>query len=443
MVTDSTTDAVVGFEDLGLSDESIQTIRAAGYLVPTPIQEKAIPVILDGCDVVGSAQTGTGKTATFTIPAVELLAGRGGTLAVVLSPTREIAQQTADTFEIFGKPRGVKTAVLIGGVDMKPQLEALKTYPQVIVATPGRLVDHLERGSVWLEYVELVILDEADRMLDMGFMPQINRIMNEIPKNRQTLLFSATIPPPIEKLTQTMMYDPVRIAVGKPLAAASSVDQELWLVEPKRKSSELRKILREEPGTIIVFTRSKKGAVELWQSLHSNGHYDVTMLHSDRTQEQRMQALADFKSGKHRVLIATDVAARGIDVANVAHVVNFDLPLVPEDYVHRIGRSGRASAKGRATTLCTYQDKRLLHDIEKMLGKPIPVTRNTLEGGAGGPGGETRSANQSERGPRPQNTSGNPSGKPGQKPGQKRRRRRGGRNRNGKGPGAPNTGGES
>ena len=374
---------IVGFEDLGLSEEALKLIRAAGYLVPTPIQEQAIPAILDGYDVIGSAQTGTGKTATFTLPVVEQLAGRGGTLAIVLSPTREIAQQTFDAFETFGKPRGVRAVVLIGGVPMNPQLEALKTYPQVIVATPGRLVDHMERGTVWLDYVEIVVLDEADRMLDMGFMPQISRIMAEVPKDRQTLLFSATIPPPIEKLTRTMMYEPVRIAVGKPLAAASSVHQELVLCDPNRKMSELRRILKEEAGTIIVFSRSKKGVVELWQSLHSAGVYDATMLHSDRTQEQRSMALADFKAGKYRILIATDVAARGIDVANVAHVVNFDVPFVPEDYIHRIGRSGRASATGKATTLCTIKDKRLLHDIEKMLGKPIPVTRDATSADGG------------------------------------------------------------
>jgi ATP-dependent RNA helicase RhlE len=387
---------IFGFEDLKLSPEMLETIKKAGYFVPTPIQEQAIPVILEGRDVVGSAQTGSGKTATFAIPIVERLAGRGGTLAVVLSPTREIAQQTFDTFEVFGKPRGVRSVVLIGGVDMKPQLESLKTYPQVVIATPGRLVDHMERGSVWLDYVEVVVLDEADRMLDMGFIPQITRILSDLHADRQTLLFSATFPPAIEKITKTMMYEPTRISVGKPHSAAASVEQVLWLCEPNKKMSELKKLLREETGTMIVFSRSKKGVVELWQSLHSAGHYDVTMLHSDRTQEQRMQALADFKSGKFRVLIATDVAARGIDVANVAHVVNFDVPLVPEDYIHRIGRSGRASAKGKATSLVSFKDKRLMHDIEKMLGKPVPVTRDTTE--SQGSEGSSRQPSRDDRG---------------------------------------------
>lgn len=344
-------------------------IEKAGFTAPTPVQEKCIPVALEGKDLIGTAQTGTGKTATFALPMVERFAGRRGTYGLVLAPTREIAQQTQATFEKFGKPRGVESIVLIGGVNMRDDDKALATYPQVIVATPGRLCDHLDRGNIWLDFIEMVVLDEADRMLDMGFADQLARVMQDCPATRQTLLFSATMTAPVEKLARKIMRDPVRVSIGAPQSTATTVEQYARFIPEERKNSELRRIIREEPGSIIVFTRSKMGATKVWRSLHSSGVYDATYIHSDRLQTHREQALAEFKEGKYRILIATDVAGRGIHVEGVAHVVNYDLPMEPEDYVHRIGRTGRAGATGRATTFVTPRDRGHLKQIEKLIGK--------------------------------------------------------------------------
>jgi ATP-dependent RNA helicase RhlE len=362
---------VSNWEDLKLSAEALNLIQQAGYAAPSPIQMQCIPVALEGSDVIGTAQTGTGKTAAFTLPMVERFAGRKGTYGLVLSPTREIAQQTQATFEKFGKPRGVESVVLIGGVNMREDDKALATYPQVIVATPGRLCDHLDRGNIWLDFIEVVVLDEADRMLDMGFTDQLNRVMQDVPPTRQTLLFSATMTPSVEKLARKIMHEPVRIAIGAPATTATAVEQYVRFVTEEQKNTELRRIIREETGSIIVFTRSKIGATKVWRSLHSSGIYDATYIHSDRLQSHREQALAEFKEGKYRILIATDVAGRGIHVEGVAHVVNYDLPMEPEDYVHRIGRTGRAGASGRATTFITPRDKGVMRQIEKLIGRSL------------------------------------------------------------------------
>jgi ATP-dependent RNA helicase RhlE len=258
---------------------------------------------------------------------VERFIGKQGTYGLVLAPTREIAQQIQASFEIFGTPRGVRSIVLIGGIDMKIDEAAIATYPQVIVATPGRLCDHLDRGNIWLEFIQMVVLDEADRMLDMGFTDQLSRIMQDVPASRQTLLFSATFTAPVEKLARKILQDPVRIAIGKPQATATTVEQAVRWMSESEKNRELRRLIQEEQGSIIVFTRSKQGATNVWRSLHSNGVYDATYIHSDRLQSHREQALAEFKEGKYRILIATDVAARGIHVDAVAHVINFDLPM--------------------------------------------------------------------------------------------------------------------
>jgi ATP-dependent RNA helicase RhlE len=358
----------VNWEDLKLSPETLEFIQKAGYAQPTPVQAGAIPVAMEGKDVIASAQTGTGKTASFVLPMVERFAGKQGTYGLVLAPTREIAQQIQATFEIFGAPRGVRSIVLIGGIDMKIDEAAIQSYPQVIVATPGRLCDHLDRGNIWLEFIQMVVLDEADRMLDMGFTDQLSRIMQDVPSARQTLLFSATFTAPVEKLARKILHEPVRIAIGKPQSTATTVEQSVRWMSESEKNRELRKLINEEKGSIIVFTRSKQGATNVWRSLHSNGVYDATYIHSDRLQSHREQALAEFKEGKYRILIATDVAARGIHVDAVAHVVNFDLPLEPEDYVHRIGRTGRAGATGRATTFVTPRDRALLKQIERLIG---------------------------------------------------------------------------
>ena len=361
------------WKDLNLSPETLELIAKAGFQTPTPVQAQAIPLAVEGFDLIASAQTGTGKTASFVLPMVERFAGREGTFGLILCPTREIAQQTQATLELFGKPRGLRSMVLIGGIHMRLDAEAIQTYPQIIVATPGRLCDHLDRGNIWLDFIEMVVLDEADRMLDMGFADQLARVMQDVPESRQTLLFSATMPPKVEAFARKILYKPKRVAIGKPLAAAKTVSQHLLWMKEEAKGHELRKLLREEPGTVIVFTRSKDMASRVWRSLHSRNFYDATFIHSDRPQDQREQALADFKAGKYRILVATDVAGRGIHVDAVAHVVNYDLPLEPEDYVHRIGRTGRAEATGKATSFATARDHRLLRQIEQLLGNPIPA----------------------------------------------------------------------
>ncbi|OFZ05740.1 MAG: hypothetical protein A2070_09660 [Bdellovibrionales bacterium GWC1_52_8] len=398
------------WSSLGLSQEALALIEKAGYTTPTEVQTQAIPHALAGEDLIASAQTGTGKTAGFVLPMIEKFAGREGTYGLILCPTREIAQQTQAVIEIFGTPRGVRSIVLIGGINMRRDAEAIQSYPQIIVATPGRLCDHLDRGNIWLDFIKVVVLDEADRMLDMGFSDQLSRIMQDVPEERQTLLFSATMSPTVERFAQRILFKPVRVAIGRPLSAASTVTQKLFWMKEESKNRELRRLLKEEPGSIIVFTRSKDMASRVWRSLHSRCVYDATFIHSDRPQDQREQALADFKSGKFRVLIATDVAGRGIHVDNVAHVVNFDLPLEPEDYVHRIGRTGRALATGKATSFATPRDRRLLADIEKLLGHAIPSetidvssadmnsssSRGPSRGPSRRPGGNSRNT----RGPR-------------------------------------------
>lgn len=445
------------WESLGLSEAALELIRTAGFTHPTPVQAQTLPYALEGEDLVASAQTGSGKTASFVLPMVEKFAGREGTFGVILAPTRELAQQTQQTIEMFGKPRGVRSIVLIGGVDMKLDAQAISTYPQIIVATPGRLCDHLDRGNIWLDYVEVVVLDEADRMLDMGFADQLSRIMSEVPENRQTLLFSATMPPGVEKLAQKILYNPRRVKIGAPVSAAKTVEQRLIWMKEESKNRELRRLLREEPGSIIVFTRSKDGATRVWRSLHSAGVYDATYIHSDRLQSHREQALAEFKEGKYRVLIATDVAGRGIHVDGVAHVVNYDLPREPEDYVHRIGRTGRAGQTGKATSFVTPRDRGLLRLIERTIGREIPGI--FIDGlGSGGEDREQGPHGSHERQARPQSPkpqhskelalrqqgpnaggpTGGEAGSAGSEEGQKRRRRRGRRGGRGRhGGGAP------
>ena len=369
---DSKTDPL-SWETLGLSPEALDLIKKADYRAPTPVQAESIPLALEGNDVIASAQTGTGKTASFVLPMVDRFSGREGTFGLILSPTREIAQQTQATLQIFGAPRGIRSIVLIGGIDMKIDAAAIQTYPQVIVATPGRLCDHLDRGNIWLDFIKVVVLDEADRMLDMGFADQLARIMMEVPKERQTLLFSATMSPSVESLAKKILHNPKRVAIGRASSAATRVEQRVIWMKEESKNRELNRLLNYEKGSIIVFTRSKEGASRVWRSLHSRGVYDATYIHSDRLQAHREQALAEFKEGKYRILIATDVAGRGIHVEDVAHVVNYDLPMEAEDYVHRIGRTGRKEASGKATSFATGRDRGLMQRIEKLLGFPVPA----------------------------------------------------------------------
>ncbi len=377
----------MNWTDLGLSETTLETIAKAGYANPTPIQIESIPLAIAGNDLIASAQTGTGKTASFVLPMVERFAGREGTYGLILAPTREIAQQIQATIEIFGAPRNVRSISLIGGIDMKKDAEAIQTYPQIIVATPGRLCDHLDRGHIWLDFIQIVVLDEADRMLDMGFSEQLARVLQDVPTTRQTMIFSATFPPPVEKLAQRNLRNPHRISIGRPTATLPTIEQRwLWMREDS-KTRELHRLFREEKGSMIVFVRSKDQAGRLWRSLHSAGVYDATVIHSDRSQANREQALAEFKEGKFRILIATDVMGRGIHVDNVAHVVNFDLPLEAEDYIHRIGRTGRQGETGKATSFVTSYDRGLVSRIESMLKMKLPYQERDESASAGSAGG--------------------------------------------------------
>ncbi len=387
---------------LGLQPDLIELLISAGLTRPTPVQARAIPEALQNLDLIVSAQTGTGKTAAFVLPIIEKLRGRKGTYCVVLCPTREIALQTEKVFQQFGKPFGIECISLIGGTPLKADEALLQTYPQVIIATPGRMCDHIERGTVWLDYLEILVLDEADRMLDMGFSVQLNQVLDQTPNTRQTLLFSATLSPKIEKLAHSILYQPKRIQVGKTSRTASTIEQRFVFLEEDDKFSELEHLLYEVPGSTFVFTRSKDSAAKLWRKLRNRGFHEATQLHSNLAQEVREEALEDFKSGKYRVLIATDVMGRGIHVDEVSHVINYDFPRDAEDYVHRIGRTGRAESSGISTSLVTRMDHLCVKDVEKILGKKVLPSNMT----------------QQRRGPPPKNTTSKPSSRhpPSRKP---------------------------
>ncbi|MEZ4749092.1 MAG: DEAD/DEAH box helicase [Bdellovibrionota bacterium] len=360
------------WRDLGLSDDLLSLIEQAGFKSPTPIQTKAIPLALEGDDIVASAQTGSGKTACFCFPMIEKMKGRKGTYGLILSPTREIALQTQQTLEQFATPLGIRSVSLIGGVNLRSDEERLKAGPHILVGTPGRICDHLERGNLWLEYIEMLVLDEADRMLDMGFAKELNRITSEISDSRQTLLFSATIAPEIERLAKRILHNPKRVQVGRALSTNRNVDQRVLLVNESQKLRELMYLLEEERETVIVFNRTKDNTFKLWRSSLDYGMEDSTYISSNKRQSDREKALEGFKDGAFRILFATDVAGRGIHVENVAHVINYDLPEEPEDYIHRIGRTGRRGATGKATSFVTPREMGQLRRIERVLGSPIP-----------------------------------------------------------------------
>ncbi len=361
------------WSELPLSPEMLNLIDKVGYKMPSEVQAQSIPFSLKGLDVLVSSQTGSGKTASFVIPTVERFKGKNGTYVLALAPTREIAQQTKAVFDTFGEPFGLKTVVCIGGASMPLEKEALASSPHIIVATPGRLCDHLERGNVWLDFIECLIFDEADRMLEMGFAKQIDLITEQIPKARQTLMFSATYTPVVEKLAKAAMKDPQQVTIAKTEATAPKIDQRLFWVPEEKKVSELMKILKHEDGTFFVFVKAKEKAYQVWRLLHSKGFEDVTYIHSDLPQDAREQAVADFKSGKYRVIIATDVMGRGIDVDDVAHVVNYDVPREPADYIHRIGRTGRRGQMGNASTFAIPgKDDKAVEAISKLRGVQTP-----------------------------------------------------------------------
>ncbi len=359
------------FEDLKLSSHALHALSRAGFEQPTPVQSQAIPPALAGHDVIGTAATGTGKTAAFLLPIIDRLAGKTGTRALVLAPTRELALQIGEELERFGRGRRVRGAVVIGGVGMGAQTAAFRDRREVIVATPGRLVDHLQQGTARLDDVEVLVLDEADRMLDMGFKPQLDRILRRLPRERQTLLFSATMGQEVADFAGAHLRDPVRVVISRSGTTPERADQQVFLADQREKVALLLALLERDEVSTLVFTRTKRRADKVAKSLDRAGH-KVARIHADRSQAQRRMALDGFKDGTYRVLVATDIAARGIDVAEIGHVVNFDLPHVPEDYVHRVGRTARADASGRASTFTSPEERSLLTAIERLTRAAIP-----------------------------------------------------------------------
>jgi len=361
------------FAELGLAPELLRAVADAGYTVPTPIQARAIPLVLRGRDVMGLAQTGTGKTAAFTLPIIQrLLGGPRRTRALVLTPTRELAVQVKEAFAGYAENSGLFVCDVYGGVPLGPQEVALRAGADVVVATPGRLLDHMERQNVVFDDLEVLVLDEADRMLDMGFAPQLNRIVAGIPKYRQTLLFSATMPPEVEALARKYLRKPIVVQVGLRTQAASTVSHAVYPVPRDRKCALLAELLRKtELDSVLVFTRTKHGADKVVRNLEREGIAALAM-HADKSQGQRTDALDQFKKGTIRVLVATDIAQRGLDIAGISHVINYDVPAQPEDYVHRIGRTGRAAATGDAFTFMAADEISMVRLIEHTLGQPIP-----------------------------------------------------------------------
>jgi ATP-dependent RNA helicase RhlE len=359
------------FSALGLSDAIVSSIARVGFENPTPIQAAVIPIALTGKDVIGLAQTGSGKTAAFVLPIAERLTHGTGVRALILAPTREIALQTKAFLDLFGADHQLTTACLIGGVKLKPQTTALHAKPDVVVATPGRLLDHVRQRNVSLDHIEQLVLDEADHMLDLGFLPQVRDILRRLPRERQTMMFSATMPDSIEMIANEFMRNPDRIDIMPVGGAAEGISHRLYIVREEDKRKALLELLNEELGSTLVFARRKIDADWLYHVLERKGH-PVTRIHSDLSQGKRVEALQSFREGAHRILVATDIAGRGIDVPGISHVINFDIPENTDDYVHRAGRTARGSALGIVSTIATWQDIPMVRQIEVTLGEKIP-----------------------------------------------------------------------
>lgn len=360
-----------GFTGLGIAPRLLDALDKLKFMVPTPVQKQSIPIGIEGKDLIAIAQTGTGKTLAFGIPVIQRLAqikGRG----LILLPTRELAIQVEEALQTIGRFIGLRTAVLIGGASMHVQKQHLNRKPHVIIATPGRLLDHVEQRSVNLSDVCILVLDEADRMLDMGFAPQIKRIFDVLPTERQTMLFSATMPQEIVSIAHKHMKLPLRVEIARAGTAAEKVTQEVFFIAKEAKVRLLEALLAQYPGSVLVFTRTKHAARKLAGYVKTMGHAAAD-IHSDRSLAQRRQALEGFKSGKYRVLVATDIAARGIDVTGIELVVNFDLPMNTQDYVHRIGRTARAGRSGRAISFATFDQRRDVRDIERLIRTQLPI----------------------------------------------------------------------
>ncbi|MBI4416754.1 MAG: DEAD/DEAH box helicase [Euryarchaeota archaeon] len=390
------------FDRLGLDPALVRAVEALGYEAPTPIQREAIPPILQGRDVIGTAQTGSGKTAAFLLPILQRLMKQpaGKTRALILSPTRELAAQIETALRHLAKGTRVRGHAVYGGVGMVPQERALRGGVDVVVATPGRLLDHMGRQNADFRGLQVLVLDEADRMLDMGFLPDVQRIVQTLPRNRQTLLFGATMPPEIEALSRSIMRNPARIAVSPPHRPPPTIRHEAFPVPQHLKTALLARLLgREDMLSVLVFVRTKRRADRVARQI-AQERFPVARIHGDRSQSQRETALEGFRNGRHQVLIATDVAARGIDVEGISHVINYDVPYVPTDYVHRVGRTARAEAEGEAITFVSPEEESDLRAIEKVVGRSIPrVTLPDFDYRAPPPPRPRRQ--EGSRGPRP------------------------------------------
>lgn len=368
------------FKDLNLIDPILRALETEGYTTPTPIQQQAIPILLQRKDLLGCAQTGTGKTAAFAIPILQLLHQEGSPnigprqiRALILTPTRELAIQIDESFSAYGRYTNLRHGVIFGGVKQHKQVEKISKGLDILIATPGRLLDLMNQKLVSLEYLNTFVLDEADRMLDMGFVHDVKRIINRLPQRRQSLFFSATMPPEIQKLANSILYKPSKVEVTPVSSTTETVDQLVYLVEKKDKRALLLQLLKTPTiKSVLVFTRTKHGADKISRDIAKAG-VRVSAIHGNKSQNARQSALTGFKEGRIRVLVATDIAARGIDVDNLSHVINYDLPNIPETYVHRIGRTGRAGASGVALSFCDTEEKAYLRDINRLIAKNIPT----------------------------------------------------------------------
>ena len=366
------------FNDLKLSAPLLKAVSEAGYETPSPIQASAIPPVLEGRDLMGCAQTGTGKTAAFALPMLDRLSAaaprkKGAVRALILTPTRELAQQIYDNFVLYGKKLPVYPTVIFGGVNQQGQVNALHRGADVVIACPGRLWDLMNQGFVHLDKVETFVLDEADRMLDMGFIHDVRRIAEKLPEKRQTLMFSATMPPEVEKLAMDLLHEPESVKVDPVSSTVKKIDQCLYYVDKANKKHLLAKILRDpDVENALVFSRTKHGADRIVRDLKREG-IDAVAIHGDKSQNARQAALTAFKTGECKVLVATDIAARGIDIAGLSHVINYDMPMEPEAYVHRIGRTGRAGRDGTAISFCCIDEVKQLGQVEKLIGKRLPL----------------------------------------------------------------------
>ncbi|MCY0387388.1 DEAD/DEAH box helicase [Robbsia sp. Bb-Pol-6] len=455
----------MSFTELGLSEPLLRAVADLGYETPTPIQQQAIPVVLEGGDLLAGAQTGTGKTAGFTLPLLERLSrsparnqgnGKPAIRALVLTPTRELAAQVEESVRDYGKYLKLKSMMMFGGVGIHPQIDQLRRGVDILVATPGRLLDHMQQGTVDLSQIEIFVLDEADRMLDMGFIRDIRKVLAKLPARRQNLLFSATFSDEIKSLAAGLLDAPKIIEVARRNTTAQTVDQRVYLVDRERKRELLTKLIRDNNWfQVLVFTRTKHGANRLAEQLDKDG-IKALAIHGNKSQSARTRALSEFKDATLQVLVATDIAARGIDIDQLPHVVNFDLPNVPEDYVHRIGRTGRAGATGEAWSLVCIDEKQLLIDIEKVIGrsfpkeivpgfepdpsiKPEPIQKRGDRSGGGGRNQAPRAPQGAPRGENGRSGGGNHGGNGGGRPAAASGRGNGGSGNGGNGGGNPAT----